>query len=68
MRKLLEHLGLMPTARDLALRELVNHSYASVRVVGRGTIKIDPTEVRRSPEFQAALAKAAEIVHKQPAG
>ena len=41
---------------------LVDNSYRSVRVVGRGTIKIDPQEVRRSPEFQAALRQAGAIV------
>ena len=55
MMMLLKLLGLAPSQRDLELKALVDNSYRSVRVVGRGTIKIDPQEVRRSPEFQAAL-------------
>lgn len=61
---LLKLLGLAPSQRDLELKELVENSYRSVQVVGRGTIKIDPQEVRRSPEFQAALRQARAIVDR----
>ncbi len=61
---LLKLLGLAPSQRDLELKALVDNSYRSVRVVGRGTIKIDPQEVRRSPEFQAALRQARAIVDR----
>lgn len=39
---ILEMLGLAPSKQDNELKELVTQSYASVRVVGRGTINIDP--------------------------
>lgn len=48
----------------LRLIDLVKRSYKSVRVVGRGTIKIDPAEVRATPEFKEAQQRAAEIVKR----
>lgn len=58
-------LGLNPSEEDKALKALVDNSYSSVRVVGRGTVKIDPIEVYQSQEFQAARAKAKAIVESQ---
>ncbi len=67
IRKLLISLGLAPSAQDIKLRDLVNRSYKSVRVVGRGTVKIDPAEVVATPEFKAARAQAADIVRQHAA-
>lgn len=55
-------LGLSLSEEDRALKALVDSSYSSVRVVGRGTVRIDPREVRQSEEFKAAQAKARAIV------
>lgn len=55
-------LGLAPSERDKKLKRLVDNSYPSIRVVGRGTVKIDPDEVRGTPEFKTARAKAKLIV------
>jgi len=60
--KFLKLLGLSPTKQDEKLKHLVDSSYASVRVVGRGTVKIDPQEVGNSKEFKAARKRAKEIV------
>jgi hypothetical protein len=65
MKSLLSLLGLAPTERDREIAQLVKNSYKSVRVVGRGTIKIDAKEVRDSPEFQRALQRAQAIVEAQ---
>lgn len=65
MNTLLRLLGLAPSARDREIAQLVKNSYKSVRVVGRGTIKIDAQEVFDSPEFQWALQRAQEIVDAQ---
>lgn len=62
MSTLLKIFGLAPTEQDKKLKELVDNSYLSVRVVGRGTVKIDPEEVRNSKEFKAARDQAKEIV------
>lgn len=59
---ILQWMGLAPSESDKRLNELVNGSYKSVRVVGRGTIKIDPTEVYASDEFKSARKKARAIV------
>lgn len=55
-------LGLAPSERDKKLKRLVDNSYSSTRVVGRGTVKIDPNEVRRTPAFKEAREKARMIV------
>lgn len=62
MSMLLKVFGLGPSEQDKKLKELVDNSYDSVRVVGRGTVKIDPKEVRQSKEFQRAREQAREIV------
>ena len=65
MKKILAMCGLAPSQDDMRLRDLVNNSYRSVRVVGRGTVMIDPAEVTASPEFTAARQQAAAIVQSQ---
>lgn len=67
IRKLLIWLGLAPSKRDMEMRELFKNSYDGVEVVGRGTLKVDPDEVRRSPQFQEARRKAKAIVDKHRA-
>lgn len=49
--------------RHQELVNLVNDSYQSLRVVGRGTVRIDPREVARSTEFQDARELARQIVN-----
>jgi hypothetical protein len=60
--KLLKLFGLSPSEQDQKLKQLVDNSYDSVRVVGRGTVKIDPEEVGNTREFKAARRKAKKIV------
>lgn len=60
---ILEKLGLKPTKEDKKIKDLVDNSYNSLRVVGRGTIRIDPKEVRNTKEFKEALKKAKDIVN-----
>ena len=60
--KLLQYLGLAPSEQDKKLKKLVNESYDSLRVVGRGTVKIDPREVSQTPEFKRAKQQAKQIV------
>ena len=62
--RILKFLGLAPTEDDKRLQELVQNTYKSVRVIGRGTVRIDPKEVRESAEFQKALSDAREIVNR----
>ena len=59
---MLSVLGLAPSESDKKLKKLVDNSYVSVRVVGRGTIRIDSNEVRSSKEFKKAQEQAKKIV------
>lgn len=61
---LLRMLGLAPSERDERMKTLVSGSYDSVKVVGRGTVQIDPKEVRTSAEFRQARGKARAIVKR----
>jgi hypothetical protein len=61
---LLRILGLAPSERDERIKDLISGSYASVEVVGRGTVQIDPREVRDSDEFQQARRQAKAIVRR----
>ena len=56
-------MGLVPSEQDKKLKKLVDNSYKSVRIVGRGTVKIDPKEVWYTEEFQKARKEAMEIVN-----
>jgi hypothetical protein len=47
---------------DQKLRALIKNSYSNVQVVGRGTVLVDPTEVRNSDEFKKAQVLARAIV------
>lgn len=59
---LLRALGLARSEEDKRLKALVSQSYSSVRVVGRGTVKIDPCEVSDTSEFKQAREQARLIV------
>lgn len=62
MKSILQYLGLAPTPQDEKLVKIVENSYHSLRLVGRGPVRIDPEEVYNSAEFQKALKDAKEIV------
>lgn len=53
--------GLTPQDKVLA-DKLNNKSYSSLRVVGRGTLMVDASEVRKSISEQDLYKKAKEIV------
>jgi hypothetical protein len=57
-------LGLSPSESDKKLKALVGNTYTNVNVVGRGTINIDPVEVRNSSEFKEAQKQAKAIVNR----
>lgn len=48
---------------DNYIKTLVKNSYNSLRVVGRGTVRIDPKEVAKTKEFFATKQRAAEIIN-----
>lgn len=48
---------------DNYIKTLVKNSYNSLRIVGRGTVLIDPKEVAKTKEFIAAKQRAAEIIN-----
>lgn len=60
---LLKLVGLAPSESDKRLKKLVESSYTSVKVVGRGTVRIDPAEVRQTEEFKKASQRAKAIVN-----
>jgi len=62
MSAVLKVFGLGPSKGDKRIKNLVNNSYSSVQVVGRGTVKIDVNEVRNSTEFKRASEQAKAIV------
>lgn len=62
MRKVLQFLGLAPTEQDKKMIALVNKGYSSTRVVGRGTVKIDPSEVNQCEHVKQARRYAKTIV------
>lgn len=47
---------------DIKLINLIKNSYKTLRVVGRGTIVVDPSEVSNTKEFKEALIKASELI------
>ena len=53
--------GLTPQDKALA-DKLNNRSYSSLRVVGRGTLMVDASEVRKSISEQDLYNKAKKIV------
>lgn len=59
------YLGLAPSENDKKIKALVDNSYKSLRVVGRGTIVIDPKEVRATESFKRDMQKAKEFFESQ---
>lgn len=53
---------MLKNKEDMELINLIKNSYNTLRVVGRGTIIIDPTEVSNTKEFKEALTKASELI------
>jgi len=53
-----------PSADDLKLAASINNSYKSMRVVGRGTLRIDPAEIFDSPEFKEDLDRARRLINR----
>ncbi|GAC1039052.1 hypothetical protein thsps117_38100 [Pseudomonas sp. No.117] len=51
-----------PSVDELKLAASINNSYKSMRVVGRGTVRIDPAEVFDSPEFKEDLDRARRLI------
>lgn len=47
------------------IRKLISNTYKSAQVVGRGGVKIDPSEVSSTEEFKQAKKKAKDIVEKE---
>lgn len=58
---ILQYIGLAPTEHDKQIKLLVDNSWNSLQVVGRGTITIDPSEVSNSPEFKQAQLDAKQL-------
>lgn len=54
-KRLLRQIGLFPSEEDRKLKALIDSSYKSLVVVGRGTIHIDPEEVRKTKEFKEVV-------------
>lgn len=52
MMDILRILGLRISERDKELKDFLNSSYCSVRVVGRGPVETDTKEVRQAHEFK----------------
>lgn len=50
------------TKPEKELRRLVSESYDTARVVGRGTVKIDLSEVSGTEAFKQAIKRARSIV------
>ncbi|MBB1337943.1 hypothetical protein [Pseudoalteromonas sp. SR44-2] len=63
MSNFFSFLGFGLTPQDKVLAEKLNNkSYSSLRVVGRGTLMVDASEVRKSISEQDLYKKAKEIV------
>lgn len=62
----LELLGLKLSEKQQQMKALVNNSYNTVRVVGRGTVKIDAAEVIKSQGYIDACKKVEQLFKKIP--
>ncbi|WP_130413123.1 hypothetical protein [Fluviicoccus keumensis] len=58
-------LGLSPSDDERKVMETVKKSYSSLRVVGRGTVVINPADVIKDDNFKVYYKKAAEIVKEK---
>jgi len=48
--------------KDVMLSTIVNSGYTSAKVVGRGTLVVDSSEVAESDEFKRYTDKAKKII------
>lgn len=55
-------LGLELNKDEIELMNALKDSYKSLRVVGRGTIKVDEEEIKEDKIFQEFYQKAEELV------
>lgn len=55
-------LGLMATKEERELSNKINNSYKTLRVVGRGTIIIDASEVKQDMKDNGLFDRAKDIV------
>ncbi|EIU0497351.1 hypothetical protein L3008_004694, partial [Escherichia coli] len=54
--------GFAPDESEMKMIEEIRNSYKSLEVVGRGTVRIDPKEVRQDPAFIAFVEKAKGLI------
>lgn len=54
--------GLSLNEKEKEMKKLVENSYTSLRVIGRGTVSIDSSEVRARKSFKEDCIKAKSIV------
>ena len=57
--------SILRSKEDEELMQLVNNSWRTLRVVGRGTLTVDPEEILNSPEYKDALRRLEPLVKKQ---
>lgn len=62
--RLAQYFGFAPSENEIEMVNKIRNSYKSIEVVGRGTVRIDPAEVRRDPVFIENAQKARSLVHK----
>lgn len=58
----LSKVGLRPSENDLKLKSITSNCYATTKIVGRGGLSINLSEVRKSDEFKEGLMRARLIV------
>lgn len=57
--------SILRSKEDEEITQLVNNSWRTLRVVGRGTLRVDPEEVRNSPEFKDAMKRLESLFQNQ---
>lgn len=62
--RIAQFFGFAPDEREMKMIEEIKNSYKSLEVVGRGTIRIDPNEVRQDPGFIEFVEKAKVLVKR----
>ena len=56
--------GFKPSKDEQAFAERLRNSFKSLRVVGRGLVTVDVSEVQQSESFKQNLAKARDLVER----
>lgn len=64
-KSLLISLGLMHSEEEQRMIDLIQKCPYNIRIGERGSLRIDPREVRNSKEFKEALIEAKQIVRRQ---